>query len=100
MRKMPKFTKFELADDCNISALKPYVLRVLEAVGHPEALVTDESSVYDFFDTFDSKKKKMRSVLGLSKKLGIDVSDDDLIWEVARNLKDFDANVARSSCLE
>jgi hypothetical protein len=42
----------------------------------------------------------MRSVLGLSKKLGIDVSDDDLIWEVARNLKDFDANVARSSCLE
>ena len=41
---------FELAPTTNIKRLRVYVDRVLEAIGHPEALVTDESMVRDFYD--------------------------------------------------
>lgn len=92
-RKIPKFTKIELADDFNVSGLRPYVNRVLAVMGHPEALVTDESMVSDFLDFSDLKEKRMRSVLRFSKKLGIDILMEDLIWEAAQRLKDFNAHV-------
>jgi hypothetical protein len=42
--------KFELADQnaAHDPSLAPYVDRILEAVEHPDALVTDESSIRDF----------------------------------------------------
>jgi hypothetical protein len=52
-------------------------MKVLEAVGHPEAFVTDLSTVSDF--DIDPKI--------VSKKLGFKVQEKDCIWEVAKKIK-------------
>jgi hypothetical protein len=53
------------------------IMKVLEAVGHPEAFVTDLSTVSDF--DIDPKI--------VSKKLGFKVQEKDCIWEVAKKIK-------------
>jgi hypothetical protein len=44
--------KFELADQNAVHdlSLAPYVDRILEAMGHSDALVTDESKIGDFLE--------------------------------------------------
>jgi hypothetical protein len=44
--------RIELADQNAVRdpSLAPYVARVLEAMGHPDALVTDESKIGDFLE--------------------------------------------------
>jgi hypothetical protein len=53
---------------------------VLRALGHPEALVTDMSTVSDFFLT----RKELKSA---SKRLGVPVLEDDYVWGVARRIR-------------
>lgn len=43
-----EITKIEIAPSSKIDELRPHVDQVLEAIGHPEALVTDESMIWDF----------------------------------------------------
>jgi len=75
-----KITKIELAEHDKIDFLQDYVDKVLEAIGHPEALVTNESLVWDF----TSDKGKLKRV---SKKLGFDVDPNDYIWQLAERYK-------------
>lgn len=53
-----------------VEALQPYIDEILEAIGYPEALVTDESSVYDFgcfSDTLEHQLiQKIRGAFGLT----------------------------------
>jgi len=53
---------------------------VLKALGHPEALVTDLSTVGDF--GLDAEER-----CAASAKLGVTLSDDDYIHEVAQRLR-------------
>jgi len=53
---------------------------VLNALGHPEALVTDLSTVGDF--GLDAEER-----FAASAKLGVALSDDDYIYEVAQRLR-------------
>jgi hypothetical protein len=84
--KRSRKLKIELAPQDRVSALKPYVLRVLMALGRPEALVTDESTMGDMLPvSFVKGKSSKRDRLHF---LGWDVSPNDLIVDVAQWLKD------------
>jgi hypothetical protein len=61
--------------------LRPWVQKVLEAVGHPEAFVTDESMIGDFFF---SEPKKIEEV---AKKLGVRATARDRVVDVASRLR-------------
>ncbi|MBM3129952.1 MAG: hypothetical protein FJ009_15185 [Chloroflexi bacterium] len=75
-----KIKRIELAGRDKIESLGEYVDRVLEALGHPEALVTDESQVWDFTrDTNELKK--------IAKKLGFAITKNDYVWELAERCK-------------
>ncbi len=80
MEKRKKITKIELAENDKIELLRKYVDKVLEALGHPEALVTNESQVWNF--TSDNNELKQ-----LSKKLKFSVDENDYIWQLAERCK-------------
>jgi hypothetical protein len=80
MEKRKKITKIELAENDKIELLRKYIDKVLEALGHPEALVTNESQVWNF--TSDKNELKR-----LSKKLKFSADENDYIWQLARRCK-------------
>ncbi len=73
--------RIELASTVLVDALESYVEQVLEALGHPEALVTDLSTIGDFGLEDDE-----RAAAGAA--LGLPLTDDDSIYEIARLLRD------------
>jgi len=85
-----------------IKALDKYVDRVLDAMGFPGAMVTDESSTRDFAPLdFRSRKlarineKQYEEMLRRAQaKLGIKVGRHDYLWDVARRLKEKDEQEA------
>lgn len=68
----------ELAPTEARDALDEYVSRVLAALGHPEALVTDESHVYDFFSIFGRDHRMSLVGVGIQGRNGqwVDVPAD------------------------
>lgn len=73
--------RIELASTVLVGTLEPYVDLVLEALDHPEALVTDLSTVGDFGLDDDE-----RSVA--SDRLGVPLSDAAYLYEIARRLRE------------
>ena len=88
--------KFESAAQDNIDKLQPYVDRILEALGHPEAFVTDESIVGDFINVFSTKEERYVVAAQLSSKLGLVIETKDYIYKIAERLRDANAE-GRSS---
>lgn len=70
----------ELASTVLVETLELYVERVLTALGHPEALVTDLSTIGDFGLEDDERS-------AASATLGVALSDADFIYEVAQRLR-------------
>jgi hypothetical protein len=64
-----------------VDTLESYVELVLNALDHPDALVTDLSTVGDFGLDADER-------FAASARLGVTVSDDDHFYEVAQHLRD------------
>ena len=58
-----------------------HVELVLNALGHPETLVTDLSTIGDFGLEDDER-------CAASAKLGVTLSDDDYVCEIVRRLRD------------
>jgi hypothetical protein len=81
-----KIKKIELAEQDKIDKLQPYIDKVLNALGHPEALATDESMVCDFLDIFD-KDERVKQVKKAHKKIKVNIFPGDYIWEVAKRIK-------------
>ena len=73
-------THIEFASQDAILALWPQVDRVLQAIGHPEAWVSDESQVGDFGldDAFLDE---------VAVELGVPVDQEDHLYAVAYRLK-------------
>ena len=69
--------RIEFAPLVLIDTLESYVEVVLEALGYPEALVTDVSTIGDFGFEDDE-----RSAAG--DNLGLALVDDDYVYEMAR----------------
>ena len=66
-----------------VDALAPQVQRVLDAIGHPTAFVTDGSVVGRFLRV---QVDPVAVLDGASKALGVPISEDDHLWEVAERL--------------
>jgi hypothetical protein len=74
--------RIELASTVQVDTLESYVEEVLEALGHPSALVTDLSTIGDFGLDDDERSTA-------STTLGVMLLDDDyIIYVVARRLRD------------
>ena len=83
---IPPGTKVEFSPQNEIELLKPWVDKVLEAIGVSSAWVSDRSILGDFFsrgDSYDQKVQAVADALGLP-----DLSGSDYIYEVARRLRD------------
>ncbi len=81
--------KFELAPQDKVDDLQLYVDQVLKALGHPDALATDESYISDFLPFIGSmgRKEAFEKFSKKMKKLGIEVKFEDSIIEVAERLR-------------
>lgn len=80
--------KIGFAPQDKVETLYPYVDQVMKALGHPEALVTDWSSVADFFrGTPDNLTEADERLLeNLRETLGITVEAKSLIVDIAAQL--------------
>jgi hypothetical protein len=74
--------KFEIAEQDKVNERQKSVRVLLKALGHPVALVTDESMVSDFLDFF-SQERRDKQLKRLEKKLGFPVRENDYVWQVA-----------------
>ncbi len=69
------------APDDQVVELDSECQQVLEALGHPEAYITDLSALSDFcVDEIEAQE--------MSVELGVEISRSDLIVEVARRVSD------------
>jgi hypothetical protein len=74
----PMGRKVYMASESKMSKIdKDKIMKVLEAVEHPEAFVTDLSTIYDF--DIDPTI--------VSRRLGFKVKENDYIWKVAKKVK-------------
>lgn len=80
------YKTIELARQEESKKLEKYVNRVLKALGHPEALITDESMVWDMIGTFGEDMQK--ELDKARKKLKININSNELIINVAKRLRD------------
>lgn len=87
MKNKNEDIEIELASCDEITLLTPYVDKVLEALGHEDALVTDESIVCDFLCFCDKEEAEKELKLAVSK-LNMDLIRSDRIVDIARRLKD------------
>ena len=100
---------FELADQNAVldPGLAPYVDRVLEAVGHPDALATDESIVRHFLESGEGphrwrcrggpwqhypgdpaiKAQNDALLASMAQQFGVPVDRKDLVVAVARRVR-------------
>jgi hypothetical protein len=81
IRQAAEDGRIELASAVLVDTLESYVELVLNALNHPEALVTDLSTISDF--GMDDNERS-----AASSTLGVILSDDDYIYEVAQRLRD------------
>ena len=79
---------FELANTDKTDSIESYIDKVVRALGHKDALVTDESYITDFLDVFTPSNEKVKMLKKLSKKLKVEISINDYVWQVAERLRD------------
>jgi hypothetical protein len=85
--RVPGPRRFVIAPQHRVRQYAPEVREILTAVGHPEALVTDGSSLSDFFDAFDAEDPEAVLALAtLAALVGTSVNPDDLIADLAERL--------------
>lgn len=89
-----------------VKALRPLIDKITEALGHPDAFVSDESTVHDFLEIFGFKhrqkidgkwvdkepdkaaqERNQKLLIDASAKLGVIVSPNDTIVDVARQMR-------------
>ena len=80
-----KNKKFVMAGQHEVDLLEPELDLVLEAMKHPEALITDLSTIGDFY--IKSKRKDLNIEKELSEKLGVRVSMDDYLVDIAVRMR-------------
>jgi len=86
---------FKKREEIECEKLTPYVERVLEFVGHPEAFTTDESQVSDFFISeinLSTLKYNCQILYRLKEGLGFSVRESDRIVDIAKKLKEKNTN--------
>jgi hypothetical protein len=90
--------KITFSEDEKIQQLQECVDWVLEALGHPEALVTDQSMINDFADYYLSVDEKDKWAEEVGKKLSLEVKRNDYVWEVAERYRNLILSVIPETC--
>ena len=81
-----KIKKFFMAQQIKLEKIGyEWGLEVTNLMGFKRALITDESTIYDFMPIDDNKRSVQ--LKKISKKLGFDVNESDYIWKVAKDYK-------------
>lgn len=79
-----KDMKIEFAPDNEIIIREQMIDKLLEAIGYPEAFVTDESMLWDFH--MDDEEEKGTIKNGIKESFGIDLPnkliEDGKIWHI------------------
>jgi len=70
-----------MAGDDEVERLWPEIYKILEILGHTEALVTDESKIWDF--TFFCPEK----VREISDSIGFKITENDYLIDIAKKIK-------------
>jgi hypothetical protein len=88
LKKITEFKKIVIAPRTKTEKVGDYWWqKVVAKMGFKGALITDESSVFDFIGPFeDSKEKKF--IQKISRNLGFPVKAKDRIWQLAKKLKE------------
>jgi hypothetical protein len=81
LRQAAEDGRIEPASTVLVDTLEPYVELVVNALKHPEALVTDLSTIGDFGLDDDELSTA-------STRLEVALSDTDCVYEVAQRLRD------------
>ncbi len=71
----------------NSEEFKPYVDKILKAIGIRSAWLTDKSSFGDFSPVLDNEKMK-----GIRQKIGVEVDYHSLISVTAQKMKELAVN--------
>ena len=87
MKKKTKKRVMAQHNRIDAETLQPYVLIILAAVGHTEALITDESMLWDFNDITHTKPQTDKWLKRVSKKIGFEVKINDYIVDIAEKMK-------------
>lgn len=86
--------KIELAATDGTDQYQREIGVILRILGHPGALVTDESSIWDFLSHFGDKKENekfnKKLLAKISGRLGFEVTSKDLLIEVAQKTTEFE----------
>jgi hypothetical protein len=88
LAKFDKIKKIVMAPSNKLNKIGDYWWRdVVSRMGFEGALVTDESSVFDFIGPWNAKGEEA-FVKKISKTLGFPVKATDRIWKLAKTLKE------------
>ena len=71
-----------------VAELGDLIDRILAATGHPEAYVTDESTMSDFFELGLDREGKAREIARVRALLGVQLSAGDHLFEIAMRMRD------------
>jgi hypothetical protein len=75
-----------LAPQDKVEELSHYIALILEAIGHSEALVTDESTIYDFSLEQDEMERAI-------EELEMEFTTDDYLIDIAEKMHNRDVEV-------
>jgi hypothetical protein len=78
--------RFELAPQVRVRTYTREVGEILAALGHPEALVTDETTLGDFFGAFAEDDEAAVVAATLARLLGRGVAPEDVLADLAEAL--------------
>lgn len=83
-----KKLKFECAPRLSTESpeLRPFMEKVLKALGHPDAFVTDESTVWEFVFSYEGKAKSAK-LRRISKALGFKIKGGEYLIDLAERLR-------------
>lgn len=87
--------RIEIADQDKVDFFEKQIDIVLKALGHPEALVTDESMVTDFMSHFGSFQdaSNLPKMQALEFLMGRTVKYNEYIWQLANELSKKDEKI-------
>ena len=87
-----KNAKIEMASTDDVSKYQKEIRIILKMLGHPEALVSDESSVWDFLSHFGDEKENKEfnknTLERISCRLALDVKARDLLVDIAKRIRE------------
>ena len=81
--------QFEHADQDLTEKFFEEIHIILVALGHPEAFVTDLSSISDFTSKDERLADAQRRLGMISKKYDFEITTSDLLVDIARKMREF-----------